>query len=136
MAIVKDDHGHYFMDGTFAVCPPGFSQVLTVAVDLNGLIVSPAMALMTSRCHELYEAILKRLKEDFPQLCPTHVHSDFEFSILNASGKIFPGCENCGCSFHFRNAISRQMRRGKQSQVVLILFYFYPVVNLNYIYLA
>jgi hypothetical protein len=104
---------HWFMDGTFSSTPPGFEQVFTVAVEMNGQVVSPIMILMTSRGQELYDAVMQRLHLDFPDMHPTHVHSDFELAIGNAASKVWPGCQFCGCSFHYRQAVGRQVQKGK-----------------------
>ena len=103
---------HWFFDGTFASTPPGFEQVLTVAVEMKGVVVSPIMVLMTCRAQELYDEVIARLHNDFPEMAPTHIHSDFELAIGNAVCKTFPGCAVCGCSFHFRQSIGRQLRKG------------------------
>jgi hypothetical protein len=109
---VTREMNHWFFDGTFASTPPGFEQVLTVAVEMKGVVVSPIMVLMTCRAQELYDEVIARLHNDFPEMAPTHIHSDFELAIGNAVCKTFPGCAVCGCSFHFRQSIGRQMRKG------------------------
>ena len=62
---------HWFFDGTFASTPPGFEQVLTVAVEMKGVVVSPIMVLMTCRAQELYDEVVARLHNDFPEMAPT-----------------------------------------------------------------
>jgi hypothetical protein len=60
---VTREMNHWFFDGTFASTPPGFEQVLTVAVEMKGVVVSPIMVLMTCRAQELYDEVVARSSE-------------------------------------------------------------------------
>ncbi|XP_055306982.1 uncharacterized protein LOC129571240 [Sitodiplosis mosellana] len=100
----------YFMDGTFTVTPPLFSQFYTIHGRYKGWHVPLVYMLLTNKKQETYEDALKVLCELEPTLNPTDFMIDFEMGAINAIRANFPESEIHGCHFHFTQNIWRHIQ--------------------------
>jgi len=100
---------HFYLDGTFSVCPPSYSQLLTI------LVVDEATQLRKPACHILLnnksEAAYKFVFSNFKLLLlnnyirPLKLKSvtiDFESALQNSFNEFFPEVRIIGCLFHFK----------------------------------
>ncbi|XP_055309109.1 uncharacterized protein LOC129572999, partial [Sitodiplosis mosellana] len=83
----------YFMDGTFSVTPPLFSQLYTLHGRYKGWHVPLVYTLLTNKKQDTYVDVLKFLHELEPTLNPTDYMVDFEMAAMNAIGEVFPETE-------------------------------------------
>lgn len=115
----------WYMDGTFDVCPPLFSQVYTIhgnellrLLCFNILLITfvhsgkrfgayvPLVYILAShKDYETYRTIFEQLKVNKPSLSPKHIMVDFEQAAINAASNEFPGC-----FFHFTQCIWRKIQ--------------------------
>lgn len=107
---VNADVTSYLFDATFKTCPIGFYQVLNVAAEIHGQICLLFSVLMTRKAKPLYVAVLKELKEAFPQIDPKFATADFESGLMKAIEEIYPECDTTGCQFHSGHAINKKMK--------------------------
>ena len=100
-----------FMDGTFAICPFPFYQVVFFSAKVGDNVYPIATALLPNKLEATYKDVLQLIKDVFTEnnkvFDPVYVHSDCEFAILNAVKAIFPNAQNRLCRFHVNDAIRR-----------------------------
>jgi hypothetical protein len=94
--MVTPDTDTFFLDGTFAICPRSFHQVLNVAAEINGKVTLLFSVAMTCKSLPLYKIKL--------------VYADFESGIASAVRKVIPRARLIGCGFHYAQAIVRKLR--------------------------
>ena len=108
----------WYVDGTFAVSPVGFQQLIVILVllpDLN-LFFPACYILATNKTQRLYENSLKTLSDVAEDegfiLEPKTIMSDFELGLQNAIKKVFKisddngnGTKLVGCFFHYVKAL-------------------------------
>lgn len=66
---------------------------------------------MTSKCTLLYKGILEKIRDKFPSLQPKEIMSDFERSLRNAVGAVFPEARVVGCAFHYAKAVLSKINK-------------------------
>ena len=98
-------------DGTFKITPRGWTQVFTIAaqVDMDGTFVTCAYILLPDKKRESYNIMFSMLKEALSrrglELSAEFFMSDFEIAIRQAFMQIFPTVMVRGCLFHYAKAI-------------------------------
>ena len=61
---------------------------------------------MTSKREELYEAVLRHVKERAGNIArPGVIISDYEQGLMNAARTVFPTAHSQGCFFHYSQVI-------------------------------
>ena len=102
----------FFLDGTFAICPRLFYQVLNVAAEINGKVTLLFSVAMTCRSKPLYKIVLQAIRSNpaMYNLNIATVYADFESGIASAVAKVIPRARLVGCSFHYSQAIVRKLR--------------------------
>ena len=103
-----------FMDGTFKVAPPFFTQMYTVHVQYLGQMIPVLFALLPCKTQEIYV----RLFDIVTKLChdrrlpfqPRSIMTDFEIGVLGAIRISFPATVVRGCFFHFSQAVWRKVQ--------------------------
>ena len=95
-----------FVDGTFSVRPHHniFAQIINILVEINGLVIPVAHALLTNKDEGLYDAMWDKFKSLIPGFSPVNCMSDFEKGLLNSMKAAFPNARVTGCRFHFGQA--------------------------------
>lgn len=114
-----DERNHYLLcDATFRTAPRPFSQLFNVMVSYEGVAIPVLHACMSSKHSGLYEGVLMKIRELYPQLEPKIVKSDFEMGLMKAVRAAFPNVTISGCYFHYAQAVFRAiMRVGNQIHI-------------------
>jgi len=107
---ITDEVEVYLTDATFDVAPRNFEQVLTVCAEIGGYVTPVFTALMSSKSALLYTKVFQVIKEKFPAVNPKFFCADFEASISIAIQEVFPQAVEKGCCFHYKQAVTRQLR--------------------------
>jgi hypothetical protein len=110
--MVTPDTDTFFLDGTFAICPRSFHQVLNVAAEINGKVTLLFSVAMTCKSLPLYKIVLQALRSH-PAMYNLNiklVYADFESGIASAVRKVIPRARLIGCGFHYAQAIVRKLR--------------------------
>ncbi len=104
---------HLSFDGTFQTVPKIFLQLFTImAVTSSSPHSFPVIfVLMSSKTQELYEAVISKVKDLFPELSPQTLMSDFELSSRNAMEISFPTAVLSGCVFHYAQSIWKRLQK-------------------------
>lgn len=90
-----------FMDGTFLLSPPLFSQIFVVLSRKDGGGVYPVLfCLLPNKTAETYTKLLMMIRNLWPQLNPESISVDFELAIHQAIRTVFPEVTINGCLFH------------------------------------
>lgn len=103
-----------FLDGTFKVAPPFFTQMYTVHIKYLDQMIPVVYALLPSKSQEVY----LRLFSLITRLChqrllpfqPRRVQTDFEMAAIQAARVSFPMADIKGCFFHFTQAVWRKVQ--------------------------
>ncbi|XP_018494087.1 uncharacterized protein LOC108863896 [Galendromus occidentalis] len=90
-----------FVDGTFSLSPPTFSQIFVVLAERSQCVLPVAYALLPNKTAETYTRALSLLKNAWPALSPLAVVMDFERAVMNAVRSVFSSDTRMdGCFFH------------------------------------
>ena len=100
---------HVFMDSTFLVCPNPFLQITTLLGIYEGSTIILGACFMIRRTTSAYAKFLDAIKEEFPELRPEIVMSDYESAMMKATKHVFPDSTHKCCRFHFSQAIYRKL---------------------------
>lgn len=107
---ILQQHGHWFVDGTFKVSPEIFYQVFTV----HGLVDNRACpliyVLMQDKREESYVRVFQKLADLKENLHPESVLCDFEKAVQNAVSRTFPDLQAIGCLFHLGQNLWRKVQ--------------------------
>lgn len=98
-------------DGTFDVCPAGFSQVYTVHGRYRTHLLPLIYVLASNKKQSTYEKIFDKLLELEPLLKPTKVMIDFEMAAIQSIQKKFPEAEVKCCTFHLTKNIWKKIQQ-------------------------
>ena len=115
----------WFIDGTFAIAPTGFQQVLVIIVllpDFN-LFYPACFILATNKTQKLYKnafrALLGLARDEGFIPKPKTIMSDFETGLQNAIKEVFSVSNSndspklLGCYFHFVKALVKKAKQLK-----------------------
>nr|XP_033798636.1 uncharacterized protein LOC117359609 [Geotrypetes seraphini] len=107
---VLEQHGHWFMDGTFKVAPHLFVQVFTIHAFVDNRALPMVYVLLNSKREEDYERVLRKLLETRNTLAPLTILMDFERASLQAARTVFPNATVSGCLFHLGQSLWRRIQ--------------------------
>lgn len=101
-------------DGTFEMAPDSSYQVYTLHGYVHDEAMALAWALLPNKSQASYTELFGVLKDTFVQMFGdagqrTFV-TDFELAAINALQSTFPSSAVKGCTFHFRQAITRKVQ--------------------------
>lgn len=94
-----------FMDGTFFVVPPLFSQMYSLQGKIDGWNVPLVYILAPNKTKKTYERVFQVLHEKCDGWAPDHIMSDFELGAINAAKSVFKSSIFHVCLFHFGQSI-------------------------------
>lgn len=100
---------HWFIDGTFIITPPLFSQVYVILAAKHGGVHPFLYALLPNKQATTYTAMIEMLKNLEPNLNPTHISCDFELASISAFKNAFATAEMHGCFFHLMKNMKKQL---------------------------
>lgn len=105
----------WFMDGNFAMAPPGFLQLYVIRVPLGSTTVGIAYALLQRKTQDTYEELLRALldkcssMELYPD--PRTIMVDFEQAVISAIGATLDNdVQVRGCFYHLTQATWRKIQ--------------------------
>lgn len=97
--------GTWFVDGNFAIAPPGFCQLYIIRCGLGDSAVTCTYTLLQRKTQASYETMFRQIAagcvangNGFPQ--PTAIHCDFEMAVHQAIRQTLPGVQLRGCFYH------------------------------------
>ena len=94
------------MDGTFATCPEGFSQIYVVfGYGGTEKIFPCAYILLPAKNTTCYNHAFTTLKSFLEDTTPTSITIDFEQAVIRTIKTVFPVANIRGCKFHFKKSI-------------------------------
>ena len=105
-----------FMDGTFKVVKEPFYQLFSLHAFLEDVAghevkqVPLTYVLMSSKRKKDYVAVFKAMKTLAANLVSVKFVTDFESAIWGAVASVFPRATMRGCSFHWSQALWRQVQ--------------------------
>jgi len=101
-------------DGTFEMAPDTSYQVYTLHGYVYGEAQALASALHPNKSQQSYLELFEALRDAFIHVFGDVGHrtflTDFETAAINALRITFPASAVKGCTFHFRQAITRRVR--------------------------
>jgi len=101
-------------DGTFQMAPDSAYQVYTLHGYVNGEAVALAWALLPNKSQQSYLEIFGALADafvrSFGDAGQRTFLTDFEAAAINAIRATFPASVIKGCTFHYRQALSRRLQ--------------------------
>ena len=100
-----------FLDGTFAICPFPFFQVVFFTVKVGQNKYQIAAALLPNKLESTYREVFEKLKAECvangTPMDLIYVHHDCEMAIINAVRFVFSTASIRLCRFHVVDAIRR-----------------------------
>ncbi|RNA34755.1 hypothetical protein BpHYR1_006941 [Brachionus plicatilis] len=87
-----EEYKHWFCDGTFDAVPLIFTQLFSLHILIKGKTLPLVYGLFTIKSE------------------PITISTDFEVGIINALEENFSEAIACGCFFHFKKSIYRQIQ--------------------------
>ncbi|KAJ6640393.1 hypothetical protein Bhyg_13144 [Pseudolycoriella hygida] len=100
----------WYMDGTFDICPPLFSQLYTIHGRRNNLHFPLVYVLASKKDYFTYEGLFNQLKVADKRLQQKKIMIDFEKAAHKAAEDVFEGVEVSGCFFHFCQCLYRKIQ--------------------------
>ena len=104
-----------YMDGTFKVVPSLFYQLYTLHGMFEGEMMPLAYFLLPRKDEETYVRMFNLLRTLADSkgfvFRPPKFQIDFETAVLKAIDDCFPAAEVKGCTFHFTQAVWRNLQR-------------------------
>ncbi|CAF1136196.1 unnamed protein product [Adineta steineri] len=100
---------HWFMDGTFSICPNSHYQLFTVHGMFSLQIIPLVYVLLIGKATEDYNDFFEQLLllHDFE---PESILVDYEIATLKSIRKNFPDAQPIGCLFHMSQCLWRELR--------------------------
>jgi hypothetical protein len=116
------DVKHFFIDGTFSVCPKSYYQLISIhgIVDyINDVPCTVALMyiIFPDKKKASYRKVMNLIQQKFPHFDPESWMMDFEQGIAKTIAEIFPQCEVAYCFFHFSQNIWRRI--GEEHAITL-----------------
>jgi len=103
------DMDHIFIDGTFTLAPPLFSQVFVILAKHAECVFPVMYALLPNKRQETYDRLFGLIKTIWPLFNPMSISLDFEMAVMNSVRQAFPRAELHGCLFHLTKSMRRQV---------------------------
>ncbi|CAF3062688.1 unnamed protein product [Rotaria socialis] len=100
---------HWFVDGTFKVCPEDFYQMFTLHGLYKSQVIPLVYGLLVGKKTTDYDHFFRRImdEDDFDS---ETILSDFEAATIKSINSLFPNIVHKGCLFHFGQCIWRQIQ--------------------------
>lgn len=99
----------WFIDGTFKISLPLFTQVFIISVAKYGYVHPILYALLPNKQRNIYNSLFERIKEMVPNVTPLAVSCDFEISIIYSIRENFPHANIHGCYFHLNRNLKKRL---------------------------
>ena len=90
----------FFVDGTFKIAPPLFSQVYVISGEKFGGVHPLLYALLPNKLRATYDKLFEMILEIEPDFSPTIVNCDYEMASFKSLQMHFPSADIRGCFFH------------------------------------
>lgn len=110
LRVLKDSTALH-CDGTFDICPPGFSQVYTIHGRYRTHLVPLIYVLAPDKKQMTYDTLFDKLLELEPLLSPAKVMIDFEMAAIQSIKKNLPTTEVLCCHFHLTKNIWKKIQQ-------------------------
>lgn len=106
---------NWYVDGTFKLCRPPFTQLLTVNAfvkqDDHAKQVPLLCVIMSGKNKKDYRKVFKQLLEILPTApAVKRITLDFEKAVWAVLRNLFPDVKLQGCAFHWTQALWRKVR--------------------------
>ena len=106
---------NWYVDGTFKLCRPPFTQLLTVNAfvkqDDHAKQVPLLFVVMSGKNKMDYRKVFKQLLEILPTApAVKRITLDFEKAVWAVLRNLFPDVKQQGCAFHWTQALWRKVR--------------------------
>ncbi|CAF5025300.1 unnamed protein product, partial [Rotaria magnacalcarata] len=100
---------HWFVDGTFKVCPEDFYQMFTLHGLYKSQVIPLLYGLLVGKKTTDYDHFFRQIMDD-DDFDPETILSDFEAATIKSINSLFPNIVHKGCLFHFGQCIWRQIQ--------------------------
>jgi len=94
------DMDRVFIDGTFTLAAPLFSQVFMILTKRAEYVFPVMYALLPNKRQDTYDGLFGLIKTIWPLFNPTSISLDFEMTVMKSVLQAFPRAELHGCVFH------------------------------------
>ena len=103
---------HWFVDGTFNVAPPGYTQLYTIHALLGESTAVPCVfALLKDKSGTSYSTLLSHISDASSRgLAPRSILMDFEAAAISAFRERFSHATLKGCFYHLSQSIWRRVQ--------------------------
>jgi len=98
-----------FVDGTFTLAPPLFSQVFVILAKRAEYVFPVMYTLLPNKRPEKCDGLFELIKTIWPLFNPTSIYLDFEMAVMNSVRQAFPRAELYGCLLHVTKSMRRQL---------------------------
>lgn len=115
------NYDHWFMDGTFKLCPEVFYQIYTIHAQVNDQILPCIFGLLPSKTEMIYNRFFIEVCNAVRNLGhdPVDILVDFERAAINAIQTQIPGAHAYGCFYHLCSNIWKHIQEaGLQAHYV------------------
>ena len=100
-----------YIDGTFKITPPLFSQVFVFLGEKLGAVHPILYALLPDKKQQTYERMFGMIVDKNPSFRPSQFSCDFEIAVINSLKLVFPNARINGCFFHLSNNLYKKVVR-------------------------
>lgn len=107
---------HIFIDGTFSLSPPLFSQILVILGKRSGFVLPLFYCLLPNKSNLTYTRVFNKIIELLPDFRPTFASCDFELALINAIASSFVGTRIDGCLFHLSKNFRKSLNENNLLQ--------------------
>ena len=114
---ILESQTNWFVDGTFSVKPPLFSQVYTIHAAYNGKVIPCIYSLLPNKSEATYTSLLQRIQCLKPTLKPTSITVDFDKAMLSSIKTVFPETIIKGSFFHLCQCIYGKIQQSDLSSL-------------------
>ena len=99
----------FFVDGTFKITPPIFSQVFVILAEMHGGIHPVLYALLPNKLRSTYDKLFSMVLEIQPECHPEAIYCDFEVANFKSLQEHFPTAEIRGFFFHLTQNLHKRL---------------------------
>lgn len=113
-----------FIDGTFALAPPLFSQIFVLLArkgDQHGAVFPVLFCLLPNKTAPTYKRCFELIRQVWPTLNPTRFSVDYEITIHQALRQVFPDSRIDGCFFHLIKNLKKSLSENNLLGLFLII---------------